>query len=55
MVTSVSTIEVPITVAGRHAQEIDQHRHQQEAAADAHDGADEADDEADHHTGITDT
>ena len=32
---------------GRHPQEIDQHRHQQEAAADAHDGADEADDEAD--------
>ena len=32
---------------GRHAQEIDQHRHQQEPAADAHDRADEADDESD--------
>src|SRR5674476_518289 len=32
---------------GRHAQERDQHRRQQEAAADAHDGADETDDEPD--------
>src|SRR5262249_43069429 len=32
---------------GRHPQDVDQHRHQQEPAADAHDGADEADDEAD--------
>ena len=47
MVTRVSTIEVPITTPVGTRRRVDQHRHQQEAAADAHDGADEADDEAD--------
>jgi hypothetical protein len=39
----VSTIEVPITVEVGTAA-LDQQRHQDEAAADAHHGADEADD-----------
>jgi hypothetical protein len=52
MVTRVSTMEVPITtpVGTRCA---DQRRHQQKAAADAHDGAD--DEEADDQIGITET
>ena len=36
---------------GRHPQQIDHQRHQDEAAADAHDRADEADHEADHDDG----
>ena len=36
---------------GRHPQQIDQERHQDEAAADTHHGAEEADHEPDHHDG----
>src|SRR5215208_136334 len=34
---------------GRYPQQIDQQRHQDETAADAHHGAEEPDDEPDHH------
>ena len=37
---------------GRHPHDVDQRRHHQEAAADAHEGRDELDDEADHQTGM---